>query len=99
MGKSVFGTENSITYTEVHALILGATVGLLAGYGHTIGQTKLATSFTAIFVAVALGIKYTGKIPAAQQTIRREPWYALAALVVAGVVALTVFGGGMAIVV
>jgi hypothetical protein len=99
MGTPVFGTNNPLTYTELHAAILGAVVGVLVGYGHVIGRTGLATGFTAFFVAVALGVQYHGKIPKAQKTIRREPWYALAALLVGGAVAVALFGGGTAMVV
>ncbi|UPW01169.1 hypothetical protein M0R88_03470 [Halorussus gelatinilyticus] len=90
MGTSVFGSDNALTYTEIHAIILGAVVGVLAGYAHGIGRTTVAVGVAATFVAVALGLKYTGEIPAAQQTLRREPWYALAALVVGGAVVLVV---------
>ncbi|WP_135853810.1 hypothetical protein [Halorussus salinus] len=88
MGKPVLGSDNAFTYTELHATILGAVVGLLAGYAHDIGRTEVAVGVTATFVAIALGLKYTGKIPAAQRTLRREPWYALAALVAGGGVVL-----------
>ena len=86
MGNPVLGTKNSLTYTEFHAVILGAVVGVLAGYAHAIGRTSIAATFTSIFVALALGIYATGKLSAAQRTVRREPWYALAALLVGGVV-------------
>jgi hypothetical protein len=90
MAKSVFESENPLTYTEVHAVILGAVVGVLTGYAHGIGRTSAAVGVTVTFVGVALGVKYTGKIPAAQRTVRREPWYALAALLVGGTVGLVV---------
>ena len=90
MGDPVFETDNPLTYTEVHALVLGAVVGVLAGYAHGIGRTSAAVGVTATFVAIALGIEYTGEIPAAQRTVRREPWYALAALPVGGTVILSV---------
>jgi hypothetical protein len=90
MGNPVFETDNSLTYTEVHAVVLGAVVGVLAGYAHGIGRTTAAVGVTTIFVAIALGIEYTGEIPAAQRTVRREPWYALAALLVGGTVILAV---------
>lgn len=99
MGKTVLESGNSLTYAEVHAVILGAAVGLLAGYGHAVGQTQLATGVTALFVVAALGVGLTGKLPKAQKTIRREPWYALAALLVGGLVAVVSFGGGTAMVV
>jgi hypothetical protein len=79
-----------MTYTELHALVLGAVVGVLAGYAHAIGRTSMAVTFTAIFVALALGVYATGKLPAAQRTVRREPWYALAALLVGVVVGVVV---------
>jgi hypothetical protein len=90
MGEPVFETDNPLTYTEVHAVVLGTVVGVLAGYAHGIGRTTGAVGLTATFVAIALGIKYTGEIPAAQRTVRREPWYALAALLVGGTVILAV---------
>ncbi|WP_137284812.1 hypothetical protein [Halorussus salinisoli] len=90
MAKPVFESDNPLTYTEVHAVVLGAVVGVLVGYAHGIGRTTVAVAFTTAFVGVALGIQYTGEIPAAQQTIRREPWYALAALLAGGVVGLLV---------
>jgi hypothetical protein len=90
MGKPVLGTENSLTYAELHAVVLGAVTGVLAGYAHGIGRTTVAVGVTATFVAVALGLEYTGELPAAQRTVRREPWYALAALVVGGAVVLFV---------
>ncbi|WP_128476455.1 hypothetical protein [Halorussus pelagicus] len=88
MGKPVLGTDNPLTYTELHAVVLGAVIGVLTGYAHGIGRTTVAVGVTSTFVAVALGVKYTGEIPAAQRTVRREPWYALAALVVGGAVVL-----------
>ena len=90
MAKPVLGSDNAFTYTELHATILGAVVGVLTGYAHNIGRTEVAVGVTATFVAVALGLKYTEEIPAAQRTVRREPWYALAALLVGGTVGLVV---------
>ncbi len=84
MAKPVLGSDNAFTYRELHATILGAVIGVLTGYAHDIGRTDVAVGVTGTFVAVALGLKYTGKIPAAQRTVRREPWYALAALVAGG---------------
>ena len=99
MAKSVLGSNNAVTYTEIHAVILGAVVGVLAGYGHVVGRTELATWFTAAFVAAALGLGVAGKLSKARTTIRREPWYALAALLVGGVAAVALLGGGTAMVV
>ncbi|UPV75092.1 hypothetical protein M0R89_03250 [Halorussus limi] len=90
MGNAVLQSGNSFTYTELHAAILGAIIGVLAGYAHGIGRTTVAVGVTATFVAVALGLKYTGEIPAAQRTVRREPWYALAALLAGGAAGLAV---------
>ncbi|PSQ50854.1 hypothetical protein BRD15_00740 [Halobacteriales archaeon SW_6_65_15] len=90
MGAPVLGTENRVTYTELHALVLGAVVGVLAGYAHGIGRTTVATAFTSLFVAISLGVRANGKLPMAQRTVRREPWYALAALLVGGVVGVVV---------
>jgi len=88
MGRPVLGTENPLTYTELHAVVLGVVIGVLAGYAHRIGRTTAAIGVTTTFVGLALGLQYTGEIPAAQRTVRREPWYALAALVAGGAVVL-----------
>ncbi|MFC7046813.1 hypothetical protein ACFQH6_16660 [Halobacteriaceae archaeon GCM10025711] len=42
---------------------------------------------TATFVAIALGLRMRKQLPVAQRTMRREPWYALAAFVAGAVVA------------
>lgn len=90
MGQSVFETQNSLTYTEVHAVILGAVVGVLTGYAHGIGRTEVAVGVATFFVLASLGVKKRGELPVAQCTIRREPWYALAALLIGGAVGLVV---------
>jgi hypothetical protein len=53
MGKPVLGTKNRLTYTELHAVILGGVVGGFAGYAHAIGRTTVATAFAALFVALS----------------------------------------------
>ncbi|WP_435176079.1 hypothetical protein [Halorussus sp. AFM4] len=97
MAKPVLGSDNPLTYTEIHALVLGAVVGVLAGYGHVIGRTELATWLTAAFVAAALGLGVAGRLSKARTTIRREPWYALVALLVGGVAVVALLGGGTAV--
>ncbi len=86
MGKSVIGTENSVTYAEVHATILGGVVGTLVGYVSGIGFESVALGVGVVFVGIALGVGVRGNVPMAQQTIRREPWYALAAFLLGGAV-------------
>ena len=85
MGKSVFGSSNSLTYTEVHAAIIGAVVGVLAGYARVAGYETVAVGGGVVFVGVALGLGARGELPAAQTTLRREPWYGLAAFLLGGV--------------
>lgn len=82
MGKPVFDTENNLTYTEVHAAILGVAIGVLIGYGHGLGYTTVALVGSVAFVGIAFGIYRRGSLPKAQRTIQREPWYALSAFVV-----------------
>jgi hypothetical protein len=88
--SSPVGSSNSLTYTEVHAVVLGAVVGLLAGYLRDIGYTPVAVTLAVAFVALAFGVVIRGRVPVARRTVRREPWYALAAFAVGGVVALAV---------
>ena len=90
MAQTVFGGQNRLTYTEVHASILGFVVGSLAWYAHELGRTTLAVTAGAVFVAIALGVYMRGRLPVAQRTIRHEPWYALAAFVVGGAVSTLV---------
>ena len=84
MGKSVFSSSNALTYTEVHAAVLGVVVGVLAGYARVVGYETVAVGSGVVFVAVALGLGARGELPAAQTTLRREPWYALAAFLLGG---------------
>lgn len=89
MAKQV-GSGNSLTYTEVHAAILGAVVGVLSGFAFSIGRTEAAVGLASFFVGVSLGVGGSGKLPAAQKTVRKEPWYALAAFLVGGIVGVSV---------
>ena len=81
------GSGNALTYTEAHALVIGLVVGFLASYGFLVGYRELAVGVTATFVAIALGLRMQKRLPIAQRTMRREPWYALAAFVAGAVVA------------
>ena len=98
MGTPVFGTENRVTYRELHAAILGGIVGFLAGYAHLVGRTSLATDVAVLFVVLALGVGATGRLSPAQVTIRREPWYALAAFLGGGAAAVALLGGATAMI-
>ena len=86
MGKPVFGSKNSLTFTEVHAVVLGLVVGAMIGYGYSRGHTEAAVGTTVVFVAIALGVRKRGHLSNAQNTLQREPWYALAAFVVGAAV-------------
>lgn len=79
MGSPVLETKNSITYTEVHAVILGVVVGYLVRHAHELEYTTVGIAGGVAFVTIALGLTVREKLPVAQRTIRREPWYALAA--------------------
>lgn len=98
MGTPVFGTKNKLTYRELHAAILGGVVGFLAGYAHLVGRTSLATEVAVLFVVLALGVGATSRLSTAKVTIRREPWYALAAFLGGGVAAVALLGGATAMV-
>jgi hypothetical protein len=86
MSKSVVGSENSVTYTEVHAGVLGAVGGVLAGYASRHGFQSVSVALGVAFVAIALGVSVRGDVPVAQRTLRREPWYALSAFLLGGAV-------------
>ncbi|WP_158055729.1 hypothetical protein [Halorussus halophilus] len=89
MAKEV-GSGNSLTYTEVHAAILGVVVGVLSGFAYSTGRTEVAVGLASFFVGVSLGVGGSGELPAAQRTVRREPWYALAAFLAGGVAGVVV---------
>lgn len=86
MGETV-GSGNALTYTEVHAAIIGLVVGVLAGYALLLGYDLLAAGVSATFVSIALGVRTQEELPVAQTTVRREPWYALGAFLVGALVA------------
>jgi hypothetical protein len=64
------------TRREIHASVLGLAVGLVVVFS---GSWELA----ALFVFVALGAKLDGLRSAGILEIRREPWYALGAFLLA----------------
>lgn len=82
MDESPIHSENVVAFTEVHATVLGLAVGVLAGFTLALGHEEPALAIGMSFLAIALGIQKRGRLPVGQRTIRREPWYALAAFVV-----------------
>lgn len=90
MDESPIGSGNVVTFTEVHATVLGLAVGFLAGFALALGYEEPALGLGMSFVAIALGLRKRGHLPASQRTIRREPWYALAAFVVGAAVGTVV---------
>jgi hypothetical protein len=87
MSESVL-SENTFTFREWHAGVLGAAVGAFASYLHAIDYTDLGVGLAVVFVAAARGLRRYGSV--AGRTVRREPWYALAAFVAVGAVVLAV---------
>ncbi|WP_336036279.1 hypothetical protein [Halobacterium yunchengense] len=85
MSESVF-SSNELTFREWHAAVLGACVGAVAAYARTADYAVLAGAVAALFVLASLGVARYGSV--AGRTVRKEPWYALAAFVAAGGVVL-----------
>ncbi|MFB6268532.1 MAG: hypothetical protein ABEH83_01210 [Halobacterium sp.] len=85
MSESV-SSGNQLTFHEWHAAVLGAAVGAFAAYLHVLEYTALGASLAAVFALAALGIACYGSV--AGRTVRKEPWYALAAFVGAGALVL-----------
>jgi len=81
--ESVF-SENPLTFREWHAAVLGGSVGAVAASLPSIGYPGVGVTLATLVVAVALGAQRLGSV--AGRTVRREPWYALAALVAVGAV-------------
>jgi len=79
--ESVF-SENPLTFREWHAAVLGGSVGAVAGYLPAVGYPGAAVTLAGFVVGVAFGVKRLGSV--AGRTVRKEPWYALAALVAVG---------------
>lgn len=79
----LISVENVLTFTEWHAAVIGAVIGVFSAYLHTIGFSAVGVFIAAVFVAGALGVRlYEGT--AAHRTVTKEPWYALAAFAVVG---------------
>lgn len=85
MSESVL-SSNDLTFREWHAAVLGAAVGALAAYARTADYAVLAGLLAAAFVLGSLGVARYGSV--AGRTVRKEPWYALAAFVAAGAAVL-----------
>ncbi|MXR20935.1 hypothetical protein [Halobacterium bonnevillei] len=81
-------SANQLTFHEWHAAVRGATVGAFSTALHALSYTRLGVALSVTFVAAALGIARYGSV--AGRTVRREPWYALAAFVGFGAVVLAV---------
>jgi len=81
--ESVF-SANEFTFREWHAAVLGASVGALATYLPAVGYPGVGVSLAGLVVGIAFGVKRLGSV--AGRTVRKEPWYALAALVAAAAV-------------
>lgn len=86
------GTGNAFTYAEWHAAVLGALVGLVAVALWKFGSRWVAIGLTATFVLATLGFGTYERFSTGQRTIRQEPWYALAGLVLGGGAALASAG-------
>ena len=77
-------SPNELTFREWHAAVLGGSVGAVAASLPALGYPGVGVTLVVLLVGVALGVKRLGSV--AGRTVRTEPWYALAALVVAGAV-------------
>jgi hypothetical protein len=75
--ESVF-SENPLTFREWHAAVLGGSVGAVAAYLPAVGYPGVGAALAGLLVVVAFGVRRLGSV--AGRTVRKEPWYALAAL-------------------
>lgn len=84
-------SHNSLTFKEWHAAVLGVVIGAVSAYLRVIGFTTVGVALVVLFICGALGVRvYDGSV--AGQTITREPWYALAAMVITGAIVLGLTG-------
>ncbi|MFC7167602.1 hypothetical protein [Halospeciosus flavus] len=90
------GSGNSLTFTELHAAILGTVVGVFGAFVFARGFRTVGVALGAAFVGFVLGFDLRGRaesrveprVEAAELVLQREPWYALGAFVVAGALVL-----------
>jgi hypothetical protein len=87
MSESVF-SANELAFREWHAAVLGAVVGAFAAYLHATEYAAVGVTIAVVFVVASLGVARYGST--ASRTVRREPWYALAAFLAGGAVVLAV---------
>ncbi|MEE6209080.1 hypothetical protein U3A55_02760 [Salarchaeum sp. III] len=90
MSPTAVGSGNTLTYTEVHAAIVGVAVGAVAAYVEQHGFPGVGVALAALFVGLALGVDIGGRTAAGARTLRREPWYGLGAFVLAGALTLAI---------
>ncbi|WP_435099281.1 hypothetical protein [Halarchaeum sp. P4] len=83
-GNRAFGTGNHLTYTELHATLLGVLVGAIAAYVAFRGFDGVSVALAAGFVGLALGVDLGGRLSHGQRILQREPWYALGGFVAVG---------------
>lgn len=85
------GIAHPVTPNEIHAVVLGATLGVLLGWAHANGFTTTAMIGSAVLVGYAVvGRPFMQGLPhdaeeypdtIALRTIQYEPWWFLAAFV------------------
>lgn len=80
-GKQILIDALGLSYNEFHALVLGASVGVLTGVLFAIGHTSLAVLLTLCMVLFAILGKPFGRADKhasntiGAKTIKYEPWY------------------------
>lgn len=87
--RPVLGTH--VTYTELHATLLGLTVGAFCAYAVTVGARTVGVGVGALFVGTALGVDAGGRLTHGDRVLQREPWYGLVAFVLVGALVLAVW--------
>ena len=84
LGEWPVGVGLDLTYTEVHATILGVCVGAVTAFASVLGFDQVAVALAALFVGTTLGFGLHERLTHGDRVLRREPWYALGGLVLAG---------------
>lgn len=78
-----------LTYTEMHAAQIGL-IGWPVGMAFAVGQTETALGVSLAAVSIAFGLRVVETPTAAQEIVKKEPWYFLVVYSLCGLLGATI---------